>query len=197
MEVNRCCICLEEDSIITCFHKDKIKHIPCNCNVYAHTYCLNKADKLNCLICKKEYKISITKSEICQDKCKKSLKYSFENIKNFWSLIFYKLVKNLSYLANYKCKCLLHCIYYILYTFIFILIFWIFLLIGGYFINLFCCVFNTCPKDQLSGCFFHPLNPLLYIAGLVGIIIFYFCWILYIILNNNNSYSTRITFLAV
>ena len=69
MEVNRCCICLEEDSIITCFHKDKIKHIPCNCNVYAHTYCLNKTDKLNCLICKKEYQITKTKKEIYCEKC--------------------------------------------------------------------------------------------------------------------------------
>ena len=31
-----CCICLEEDDIKSCCFKDKIRHIPCNCNMYCH-----------------------------------------------------------------------------------------------------------------------------------------------------------------
>lgn len=185
MEVNRCCICLEEDSIITCFYKDKIKHIPCNCNVYAHTYCLNKTDKLNCLICKKEYQITKTKKEICCDKCKYIVDKSFTKIKQSWSCIFYNIVTNMSLFSNFKCKCLSFTIYYLLYIITISIICWFLLLAGGYFVNLFCCIFDACPVDQLQGCFFHPFNPLLYISGILGLILFYFFWILYIILRQD------------
>ena len=51
-------------------------------------YCLNKTDKLNCLICKKEYQITKTKKEIYCEKCNYIINESIRKLKQSWSCIF-------------------------------------------------------------------------------------------------------------
>ena len=53
-----CCICLEQNDIVSCCFRDKIRHIPCNCNMYCHKYCFEKTNTKYCMICKQEYKLS-------------------------------------------------------------------------------------------------------------------------------------------
>ena len=53
-----CCICLERDDIVSCCFRDKIRHIPCNCNMYCHKYCFEKTNTTKCMICKQEYLVS-------------------------------------------------------------------------------------------------------------------------------------------
>ena len=53
-----CCICLERDDIVSCCFRDKIRHIPCNCNMYCHKYCFEKTNTNKCMICKEEYLVS-------------------------------------------------------------------------------------------------------------------------------------------
>ena len=45
-----CCICLEEGST-----KNKLYHLPCNCNYYIHKICTKKISNNNCIICKNQY----------------------------------------------------------------------------------------------------------------------------------------------
>lgn len=76
---NECCICFESKPIHKCLYKDSVKHIPCTCNVYAHSTCLKKADTIKCIICKKKYKLEwrekkinfdfIKKNNNCYDSC--------------------------------------------------------------------------------------------------------------------------------
>ena len=53
-----CCICLEQNDIVSCCFRDKIRHIPCSCNMYCHKYCFEKTDTKYCMICKQKYKLS-------------------------------------------------------------------------------------------------------------------------------------------
>ncbi len=55
---NHCCICLEKDDIVSCCFRDKIRHIPCKCNMYCHKYCFEKTNTTQCMICKQEYQYS-------------------------------------------------------------------------------------------------------------------------------------------
>ena len=98
----------------------------------------------------------------------------------------------MSLLSNLKCKFISYMFYYLLYTIVITTICWFFLLAGGYFVNLFCCIFDTCPVDQLQSCFFHPFNPLLYIAGVLGLIIFYVIWILYVVIKQDMTRNNYI-----
>ena len=78
-----CCICLEENDINSCCFKDKIRHIPCKCNMYCHKYCFDKTVKTHCMVCKQKYIFSwgedpnnIKKPNCCK-KMKKKLKKKY------------------------------------------------------------------------------------------------------------------------
>ena len=83
--MQECCICFESEPINNCCYKDHIRHIPCTCNVYTHYSCLKKADTVNCIICKKKYKIKWQKNN-CElfSQIKKINKFEFNSDGNFF-----------------------------------------------------------------------------------------------------------------
>ena len=174
-EPNICCICLEEEDIKKCLFVDKIRHIPCNCNVYAHKSCFNKTDKLNCLVCHNRYQITWNQYQKLKSpsKCnciyiKLYLKYKLKS--KITSFLFE--IKNSNNPVYKKCYHICHLLFNILAAGFFI---WFSLLIGGYLFNaIICIIFYDYVNTDL--CWLTPSDPFLYLVGIVGVfIIFYLC----------------------
>jgi len=71
-----CCICLEEGST-----KNKLYHLPCNCNYYIHKKCTKKISNNNCIICKKPY-IKIKNINLINEKKMQVIYLDRNNFKN-------------------------------------------------------------------------------------------------------------------
>jgi hypothetical protein len=172
---NVCCICLEEEDIKNCLFVDKIRHIPCNCNVYAHKICFSKTDQINCLVCHNRYQVSWNQ-------------YQRSNYKRYCSCnhikiyLKYKLRHNiitfLSNMRNSENEYIKKCYYFFEFLIGFtitIFIIWFFLLIGGYFFNaIICLLFYDYIKTDL--CWLKPSQPLLYLFGVLGMFIAIYCF---------------------
>ena len=189
-QTNVCCICLEEEDIKNCLFVDKIKHIPCNCNVYAHKICFSKTDQINCLVCHNQYLVSWNDYQM-----ESSNKCQF-----FRDFIFLCLLK-CNKIYYYRCNrqranrnCLSNALYFFFESLFYFLIgiigIWIFLIIGGYFFNAIVCLFNPYLKYNGS-CFLNPLNPLFYLFGLFGTIclVLICCCCTYVFIIKHNNYQ--------
>ena len=183
-----CCICLENNDIKTCCFTDKIKHIPCKCNVYTHKFCFDKTDKSKCFICKQNYLIDIESDitlswnnlsiENCSAFFKLFLKKKYTGIKislqKISRIVEKRLIKlfNFSHFKhstnNWLCvNFFCYCIYYLFFTIILIIGFIICFIIGGYYINAFICLLHPDIFEPKS-CWLNPQNPMLYLWGFIG-----------------------------
>ena len=178
-----CCICLEQNDIVSCCFRDKIRHIPCSCNMYCHKYCFEKTDTKYCMICKQKYKLSWgenpenPKKPNCFKKFKKKIKKKYifgkislqkqnrrleNSVRNFMNMLYYPDFGN----------CCLDMSAATLYSIIvlFFTIFCVFigLSIGGYYLNiLICSVFNLWENKHF--CLLEPSDGLLYLLGIIGV----------------------------
>lgn len=186
----KCCICLSDENINICCQTDKITHIPCNCNYYAHKKCFDKTDTTKCIICKHPY----TYTWGNYNGYERPLRLC-EKILNYKHCLF---VKNNYDACNYFCKKKNYCCWNTLIDFLFImsmvikfvLFFFLIIYISGYIVNfLWALIFCDVSKSK---CYISPNNGVIVILGAVGIAIFmpfYWCfsYIASIYCNNNCS----------
>ena len=159
-----CCICLSDKNIQKCLYKDKITHIPCTCNYYMHKSCYNKTDKINCIICKSQYKYTWG-----------SYPGHILELKGCYKIInfpYLKSIKTQYEACNFYCKKKNSCCWNIFIDVCFgftmflklSLIFFLTTYTLGYFSNflwaLFFCDINN------SGCFIEPHNGLIIVLGI-------------------------------
>ena len=167
---NVCCICLEEEDIKNCLFVDKIRHIPCNCNVYAHKSCFSKTDQINCLVCHNRYQVSWNQYQrsnnrrICScNHIKIYIKYRLKRKIN----TFLSNIKNSENEYIKKCYSFLNLLFNLIISSIII---WFLLFLGGYFFNaIMCLLFHDYVKTEL--CWLSPTHPLLYLFGIAGLFI--------------------------
>ena len=186
-----CCICLESENIKKCLFVDKIKHLPCRCNIYAHKYCFNRTDKIKCFICRKEYEVAWgyhpdnpPKLNCCESwffntkrrartykNCLKILCYRLEIYVR--KMLLYCYSPNTGYQSF---DCLLNIIWVLCIMFFVFVVVFIALLIGGYFFNLFICMLSLFKCQVWS-----PTEGFFFMAGLVGIFLLgFFGFLIYI-----------------
>ena len=193
-----CCICLESENIKKCLFVDKIKHLPCRCNIYAHKYCFNRTDKIKCFVCRKEYEVAWGYHPDNPPKLNRCESWFFNTkrrartYKNCLKILCYRTEMFVLKLFHYCYSpntgseildCLLNLLWFICVLFLMLALVFIILLIGGYFFNLFVCVVNSFECRL-----WFPTGGWFFVAGLVGIfLIALICFLISIITPLCNS----------
>jgi len=177
-----CCICLECDDIVSCCFRDKIRHIPCNCNMYCHKYCFEKTNTTKCMICKQEYLVSWGQDPN-KPKKKNHCKIFKKTIKKKYILGKISLQKqnrrleksiincmNKLYHPDFGNCCLDMCAatcYSIVVLVVSTAIIMFCLMIGGYYLNIILCIlFNLWGNKYF--CLLSTNDGLLYLLGIIG-----------------------------
>ena len=177
-----CCLCLEENDIKSCCFKDKIRHIPCKCNIYCHKYCFNKTPKTHCMVCKQKYILSwgedpnnIKKPTYCE-KMKKKIKKKYIGGKISLQKQNRKLencvikVLNALHYPDFGNCCLDICagLSYSIIVLVFLITgIMSALMVGGYYLNIILCsVFGLWEAENF--CLLSTNDGLLYLLGVFG-----------------------------
>ncbi len=179
-----CCICLEENDINSCCFKDKIRHIPCKCNMYCHKYCFNKTIKTHCMVCKQKYLVSWgedpnnpPEENICK-KFQNFLRKKYIGGKISLQKINRRLEKSIricltklsfAHTGDICCDvCMGSCYSLTLIGIMFVMVMTC-LMLGGYYLNFWICIFIQNSEYLFDGgCILSPENGLLYILGIIG-----------------------------
>ena len=179
-----CCICLEKNDIVSCCFRDKIRHIPCKCNMYCHKYCFEQTNTTHCMICKQEYEFSWGEDPNNPKKCK------CINLKNFKKIIKKKYIlgkislqkqnrrleksiiicMNKLYHPDFGNCCLDMCAatcYSIIILLVSTATIMLCLLIGGYYFNIILCTLLGIWENTYF-CLLSTNDGLLYLLGIVG-----------------------------
>ena len=180
--VEHCCICLEHDDIVSCCFRDKIRHIPCNCNMYCHKYCFERTNTKQCMICKQEYLVSwgqdpnkskkINYCKIFKKTIKKkyilgkiSLQKQNRRLEKFIINCMIKL-----YHPDFGNCCLDMCAatcYSIIVLLVSTTVIMLCLMVGGYYLNIMLCTLFHLWENTYF-CLLSTNDGLLYIMGIIG-----------------------------
>ena len=180
-----CCICLERDDIVSCCFRDKIRHIPCNCNMYCHKYCFEKTNTNKCMICKEEYLVSWGQDPN-KPKKKNHCKIFKKYIKKKYILGKISLQKQNRRVEKTIRKCMTRlyypdfgncCLdmiaattYSIIVLVVCIITVITCLMVGGYYLNIILCtLFNM--WDNTYFCLLPTSDGMLYILGILGFVL--------------------------
>ena len=181
-----CCICLEENDIKSCCFKDKIRHIPCSCNMYCHKYCFNQTNGTHCIVCKEKYVLSWgedpnnPKKSNCFIKMKKMIKKKYILGKISLQKQNRKLencvikVLNILHYPDFGNCCLDICAmtsYSIIVLMFLITGIMSALMIGGYYFNIILCTVFDAWEDKRF-CLLSTSDGMLYLMGIIGFPLF-------------------------
>jgi len=181
-----CCICLESNDIVSCCFKDKIRHIPCKCNMYCHKYCFEQTNTTHCMICKQEYTFSWGENPNkpkkkkccvgCYKKTKKKIKAKYILGKISLQKQNRRLEKSVRncmhklYYPDFGNCCLDMCAatsYSIIVLMLLITVVVSALMVGGYYLNIILCMlFNLWENTYF--CLLPTSDGMLYLLGLIG-----------------------------
>ena len=177
-----CCICLEAHDIVSCCFRDKIRHIPCDCNIYCHKYCFEQTNKTNCIVCKEKYILSWgedpnnPKKPNCFIKNKKKIKAKYILGKISLQRQNRRLEKsvrncmNKLYFPDFGNCCLDICAmttYSIVVLVILIAGIMSALMIGGYYLNIILCILFGLWENKYF-CLLPTNDGTLYLLGIIG-----------------------------
>ncbi len=181
-----CCICLESNDIVSCCFKDKIRHIPCKCNMYCHKYCFEQTNTTHCMICKQEYTFSWgenpnkPKKKKCCDGCYKKTKKKIKAKYILGKISLQKQNRKLEksiincmsklYHPDFGNCCLDMCaatFYSIIVLLVTIATVMACLMVGGYYLNIILCILFSLWENTYF-CLLSTNDGLLYLLGIIG-----------------------------